>query len=212
MKKLLVIDRLNVLILVLAIFLSPLAFSNKVSAVYTLPKTLAIWLTGTLLLFLFCLKSWQQKNLIWPKHWLFLLTLLLILWLALSLPFSLNPLISLVGYQNSYLGFLTYLACFGMFLGSYNLAKELKEELPLYFLRLVSIVSFLAITVGWLQYLGLNYPTSFLQFGNSRVGSLIGNPNNFGGWLAFILPLLLSYCYLATKAEKPWSLGILFLL
>lgn len=209
MKKLSFIDLLNLVFFTLALIFIPLAFSKAVYATYRLPKAILIWLTGMPLLLLFCLKSWQQKKLTWPGRWFFFLPGLLIIWLALGLFFSLQPLISLAGYRNSYLGFLTYLACFGFFLGGYNLAKELKEELPLYFLRLVSFVAFGASVWAWLQYLGLNYPTSFSEFGGQRVGSLIGNPNNFGGWLAFILPLLLAYYYFAPQAEKPWSVAAL---
>lgn len=195
--------------LLFALVFVPLAFSKQVFSTYRLPKAVVLWLSGSAAWLFFSLKSLKAKKLILPPAWFFWLPFTFLIWLFLSSFFALRPIISLVGYQNSYLGFITYAALVGLYLAAYTVAAEM--SLKLLFLRLVTALGFFLSFWAWLQFFGLNYPSSFAEFGGQRVGSLLGNPNNFGGFLLFLLPLIFTYYFTTAKAEKPLAtLSLLF--
>jgi len=186
--------------LLLAVIFVPLAFSKQVFSTYRLPKAVILWLSGSLAWLFFGLKSLKAKKLKLPPALFFWLPFVFLFWLFLSSFFALRPIISFVGYQNSYLGFLTYAALLGLYLASFSLATE--ATFKLLFLRIVAALGFFLSFWAWLQFFGLNYPSSFAEFGGQRVGSFIGNPNNLGGFLVFLLPLSFSYYFTTVKAEK----------
>lgn len=186
---------------IFALVLVPLAFSKQVFSTYRLPKAVVLWLSGSAAWLFFSLKSLKAKKLNLPPPLFFWPPLIMLAWLFLSSFFALRPIISFVGYQNSYLGFITYAALVGLYLGTFAIASEL--SLKLLFLRLVAGLGFFLSFWAWLQFFGLNYPSSFAEFGGQRVGSFIGNPNNLGGFLLFLLPLIFSYYFTITKEEKP---------
>ena len=184
-------DLIMIGLVLAATALIPFVYAQPLLDFLTVPKVIVLWLSGAAVLFCFALKGLAGKRIVVPAGFLFLAPFIYLSFTIVSAIFSINRGISLLGTRGTYMGLLTYASAIGLFVGGYVLGNQ--EKYRLVFLRLVTGVAVISGIVGWLQYWGWQYPISAAEFGGDRVVGFIGNPSNYGGYLALLSPLVFSY-------------------
>lgn len=168
--------------LLLFIVVLPLSTFSPFVFEYEFTKFIIFYFFGAILLFFTGVFVVKNENVELPKREIFFLLLIfLILYLVASI-FSINPLISLIGYFGSFTGGLIYVLFLGViFYSSFILRNERKLILQTVFLS-----GLLVSVYGVWQYANNYLATHQLIF---RIYSTIGQPNRLAFFLLAVLPI-----------------------
>ncbi len=188
----------------LLLAITPLLFSLDFYNVFTVPKLLFIRAITLLAVFIVTLKLfWLKDNkpLLWPKTWLNLALLPILVSTLLSSLFSLNIYSSWFGQYGGFMGFWTYFNCFVLtFLTAQFLTpKTVTTALKISFWTAAFVALFGLLQ--WQDFFGL-WTVNWSDDPQKRIFSSIGHANHLGAYLAG--HFLLSF-WLFRKAPKLWQ-------
>lgn len=179
--------------LLAVVFLLPLAISIRAFDAFDLTKVTILYVFSILLLFLYFARIVLSGRIVYPRTGALYPAFLYVIWLTLCVLFSRVPLVSIVGEYGRYETFQAIL-CF-VFLFYLSLIYLDSKKWLEYFFWALFIAATLIIIYGVVQ--GLGYEPIFPFFmvrpeqWGGRARSTLGNAVFLGGYLAFILPLIL---------------------
>ncbi len=179
--------------LLVVVFLLPLAISIRAFDAFDLTKVTILYIFSIWLLFLYLTRTLLSGEVVFPKTGAVYPALLYIIWLILSTSTSRVPLASIVGEYGRYETFQA-IFCF-VFLFYLSLIYLNTKEWTNRFFWSLFIPATLIIIYGVIQ--GLGYEPIFPFFmvrpeqWGGRARSTLGNAVFLGGYLAFVLPLIL---------------------
>lgn len=175
------------------VFLLPLAVSIRAFDAFDLTKVTILYIFSIGLLFLYSTRTLLSGEIVFPKTGAVFPAFLYLIWLILSTFTSRIPLASIVGEYGRYETFQAVF-CF-VFLFYLSLAYLNAEKWTDRFFWALFIPATLIIIYGVVQ--GLGYEPIFPYFmvrpeqWGGRARSTLGNAVFLGGYLAFVLPLIL---------------------
>ncbi len=181
--------------------LIPLAHSPSLFGPFTAPKAILLWVGAGIVLGLtglFVATDRRQRRPGGVPLWL---PAAFAVALALTTLTSLDPVLSVWGTRNRYLGLATYAAGIALFYGAALTAEPVRART---FARLIAAGSVPLSALALAQRAGLAYPLDFGRALGERVGSTVGNPNFLGIYLAMVLALALG---LAKDDERRYQPG-----
>ncbi len=176
--------------------LIPLAHSPTLFGPFTVPKAILLWVGAGIVLGLTGLLVATNHSRRRPGGLPLWLPAVFAVALALMTLTSIDPVLSIWGARNRYLGLATYAAGVILFYGTALSAEPLRTRI---FARLIAAGSVPLSALALAQRAGFAYPLDFGRALGERVGSTVGNPNFLGIYLAMTLALALG---LATEDER----------
>jgi len=188
--------------LLAVVFLLPLAISIRAFDAFDLTKVTILYIFSICLLFLYFSRVVLSGEIPYPQTGALYPALLYVIWLTLSVLFSRIPLASIVGEYGRYETFQAILSF--VFLFYLSLIYLNNEKWTGRFFWSLFIPAALIIIYGVVQ--GLGYEPIFPFFmvrpeqWGGRARSTLGNAVFLGGYLAFVLPLILD----AFLKRKDW--------
>lgn len=188
------------LTLSLVLALLPIVMFPFEADVYALPKITFLYISCLFMLFLYYFRAVRTEKFIVYRSILDLPIVLILIYAAVSLFFSQEPFLGLIGRYDRYEG-LPALLCYAViyFISVQTLRSEnaLERLLKIMTLGLIPIVIY-----GIAQSAGFDFPNA-ARFG-LRAHASIGNPILLGAYLVIMLPLLFSLS--KNNRESGWRL------
>lgn len=208
-KVITLINKLNNYLLLGLIFLLPsfFVFNGQISNIFVLDKLILFRVIISLVLVLSVIKFfWQTEIKFLNNRLLFWLILFLLASWLVSTIFSLNPFVSWWGGYFRQLGIfslLYYLLLFFLIIINFNSWFKIKQ-----LIMMIVLGSIFPCCYGLIQLLGLD-PVAY-NGDEFRLFSTLGQPNFFGYYLIFVVPL--TVYFLIYLVKKFWLKFIIHLL
>lgn len=176
------------LILSLILALLPAIMMPFSGDVYSLSKTTFLYISTMILIFVFLIRSAGEEKLTIYRSALDLPVLLILVYAGMSLLFSGDPILGLVGKYRRYETFPAFVCYAAIYFFSVQLirdSKNLEQAIKVLAVGFIPVVFY-----GIMQSAGYDFPGIY-RF-ESRVHSSLGNPIILGTYLIIIIPLLFS--------------------
>ncbi len=202
-------ERPIVAVLVAMVLLIPLLIVPSLSSMYELPKAVALWILGAVLLFLVVGKYLSRRNALSGGYgssdryleWSVVGGLLVLATLSTAL--SIEPTTSFFGRYGRYDGLLT------LAVGAATYLAAMQVDWTPIRLRILSwsLVSsaVVAAIYGLAQTLGFEFISQQITFTAGRSAGTFGNPSLFVGFLVFSLPVAASLAVSYWRRQRPLS-------
>lgn len=195
-----VLDDLPVLFLSLVLTLLPIIMFPYSEDMYALPKVTFLYIATLLLIIFQFIRFIRDGEFVVRRSPLDIPVLLILVYAAVSLFVSTEPLLGLIGKYKRYEG-LPALLCYALIY--FLTVQSIKHEKNLKRMIKVMAAGFAVVSFyGLLQIFGLDF--SAVAHFESRAQSSFGNPILFGSYLVIMLPLLFSLA--RNSDEERWRL------
>ncbi len=188
------------------IVLVPLVFSPEFSAVFTIPKLIALRFFTATTIFFWAWKIFIEKKIILKTGWFPILILISAIWYTIATFTSITPFTSFFGTMGRNLGLITILSLHILALAAYNFFEKKHQ------IRVISL-SFFVATLLTLYSLGqacglFQDGFRWSQDPADRVFATLGHGNHLGAYLG--MHLMFGF-FLWTHWRKVWQRIILLL-
>lgn len=199
------VDQLIQSILMIAIGVTPLIFSQRATELFEFPKIIVVYALALCILILLCIKWLRQRSIPLPQGIFIWPAVLLLLWMCITTLTSIHPYTSIVGYYTRFNGGLTSYAayailafsCLEQFISHSNQKQVLLNKLLWSWLIAATITSVWAIFEHFghdpscIILRGTFTADCWVEDVQARVFSTFGQPNWLATYLVATLPLII---------------------
>lgn len=196
--------------LIILVFLVPLAFDCYLDDTFDLPKVTLLRLGTALLLAIWLMKMLIQRKISWRYSPLYLPIAAFLLVTGVATLNSIDPYTSLMGNYRFYFGgFLTLLCGIIVYLIA---SQELNERVGEWIVAFMLSAGAIVAVYGVCQYFGIEFFRRIPLVEKGRVWSTMGNPIYLGGFLVMLIPLAMSRFQESKGIKRVVVAGLILLL